>query len=152
MARGYLAAAALLLVDAAAATSSPVKHIVLLQLENRAFDHMLGWLTRNNSEIVGLHNQSNPIDPLDPSSQLVYVTDLAAYTTPDPGHSLGDTSQQIFGFSNGSGVEQMNGFVANAIIRTQTWGAHVMDCFAPQDVPIITTLASEFALIDSTSD
>ena len=34
-------------------------------LENRAFDHMLGYLNRVNPEITGLSgNESNPYDPL----------------------------------------------------------------------------------------
>lgn len=42
----------------------------------------------------------------------------------------------------------MDGFVF-AYNKTGQSGAAIMDCFAPEHVPVITTLASEFALFDS---
>lgn len=116
---------------------------------------MLGWLKRNNSAIVGLDGtQSNPMNPLDPTSPLVLADDMAAYIDLDPGHGVPDTAQQIFGRDwdiNGTTTpELMNGFIASAINNTgAAWAANIMKCFAPQDVPIITTLAMEFALIDN---
>ena len=37
-----------------ASSSNPIKHFVVLMMENRSFDHMLGWLKRLNSQIDGL--------------------------------------------------------------------------------------------------
>lgn len=41
------------------------------------------------------------------------------------------------------------GFIANAVNETGSWATQIMNCFSPESVPVITTLASEFALIDS---
>ena len=41
-----------------------VKHVVVLMLENRSFDHALGFLKTNNTEVDGLWgNETNPYDP-----------------------------------------------------------------------------------------
>lgn len=51
---------------------SKIKHFVVVMLENRAFDHMLGHLKQINPEIDGLTgSESNPIDPSDPKSPQV---------------------------------------------------------------------------------
>lgn len=54
---------------------TPIKHFVVVMLENRAFDHMLGHLKSYNPEINGLTGrESNPIDPTKESSKHVRVT------------------------------------------------------------------------------
>jgi phospholipase C len=72
------------------------KHIVFIEFENHSFENMLGWLSRNNSQIRGLTGQEfNYMNASDPSSQKVYVNDQGAYVDPDPGHSLADTAEQV---------------------------------------------------------
>lgn len=41
MARGRMTAAALALAAGSAAAESPIKNVVVVMMENRAFDHML---------------------------------------------------------------------------------------------------------------
>lgn len=54
---------------------TPIKHFVVLMMENRSFDHMLGHLKQKNSNIIGLiGNESNPVDPNNPFSESVYVS------------------------------------------------------------------------------
>jgi phospholipase C len=74
---------------------NPIEHIVVLMLENRAFDHMCGFLKRLNPTIDGLTgSESNPINPANPSQGTVKVSDDAPYvTTPDPSHSVPGTSR-----------------------------------------------------------
>ena len=36
------------------AKSTPISHIIVLMMENRSFDHMLGWLKSSNPSIEGL--------------------------------------------------------------------------------------------------
>ena len=43
-ATGGLAAGAVLTPDLLRAASSQIKHIVVVMMENRSFDHFLGWL------------------------------------------------------------------------------------------------------------
>lgn len=73
------------------------------------------------------------------------------YSSWDPNHSVGGTRQQIFGSTSepspGSGHASMDGFVANAIASGGT-GPDVMQAFEPEQVPVLSTLASEFAVFD----
>jgi phospholipase C len=58
-------------------------------LENRAFDHMLGFLKKVNPKIEGLNgNETNPYDPTNPNSPVVQVNDNAPYVDPNPGHTI----------------------------------------------------------------
>lgn len=145
------AAAAILAVTASDAQR--VKHLVVLQMENRAFDHMLGYLSRQNPEIRGLTGQEfNYANPADPTSDKIYVSDDAAYVDPSPEHGLIDTANQIYGNSSlrASEPETMTGFVHNYAKATNaSFAPNVMKCFNPSDVPVISTLATEFALIDA---
>jgi hypothetical protein len=61
--------------------------VIVVMLENRAFDHILGYLNRNDSRIVGLTgNECNFMVPSDPSSGSVCVTAAAPDIAPgDPG-------------------------------------------------------------------
>ena len=82
------------------------------------------------------------------------VTDDGAYVDPDPGHGVPDTAQQLYGrtwnINSTTTVETMSGFIANAVNNTgASWAPDIMKCFAPQNVPIITTLAMEFAVSDN---
>lgn len=53
----------------------PIDHFVVLMMENRAFDHMLGFMKTNDNNINGLNgNEYNFWDPDNISSQKVYVT------------------------------------------------------------------------------
>jgi len=54
---GGLAAGALLSPDVLSAASSQIKHIVVLMMENRSFDHFLGWLPSSNGMQAGLAYQ-----------------------------------------------------------------------------------------------
>lgn len=54
--------------------TTPIKHFVVVMLENRSFDHMLGHLQGINSQVRGLNETEwNPIDPTKSSSPRVYV-------------------------------------------------------------------------------
>jgi|HubBroStandDraft_1064217.scaffolds.fasta_scaffold03590_7 phospholipase C len=45
---GGLAAGAALSADVLRTATSQIKHIVVLMMENRSFDHFLGWLPNAN--------------------------------------------------------------------------------------------------------
>src|SRR5579885_1027122 len=69
-ARGPAAAAA-----PASGAGDGIEHVVVLMLENRSFDNMLGFLKEQNPEIDGLTGaETNPVDPKDPSTGAVPVT------------------------------------------------------------------------------
>jgi phospholipase C len=54
--------------------SHSIKHVVVLMMENRSFDHMLGYLKANRSDIEGLTGrETNPVNSSDPLSPLITV-------------------------------------------------------------------------------
>jgi len=95
------------------AIDGPIKTIVVLVLENRSFDHVLGWMKRLNSEIDGVTGQEwNPVSTNDPNSAKVYFRDDAEYVDPDPGHTFEAVREQVFGSNHTSAdPPPMNGFV-----------------------------------------
>jgi len=54
--------------------SGPVKHYIVLMMENRAYDHMLGWFQMEDAHLQGLTGaEYNLWDPQDPSSKVFPV-------------------------------------------------------------------------------
>ena len=78
-----LVALALVVLSGASEASSrvpsgPVKHYVVLMMENRAYDHMLGWFQMSGEHLNGLTGaESNPWDPSDPSGKRIAVNQNA---------------------------------------------------------------------------
>ncbi|KAG6537781.1 non-specific phospholipase C2-like [Zingiber officinale] len=132
------------------AASGPIKTVVVLVMENRSFDHMLGWMKRNNPEINGVTGQEwNPISTTDPYSRRVYFQDGAQYVDPDPGHSFQAIREQVFGSDNSSAdVAPMNGFVQQATSMSENMTESVMNGFPPQMVAVYEALVQEFAVCD----
>lgn len=120
-----------------------IDHIVVLMLENRSFDNLLGWLYEdgapNNQEFEGLHsNMWNPLDNIDaegnPFTEQVFVRkngadyklgrktvkcDTPDFTlpNPDPGEGFADTTFQLYGTykvsANFPPIANNQGFVNN---------------------------------------
>src|SRR5262249_58251888 len=74
-----------------------LEHIVVLMMENRSFDHMLGGLKKNNPRINGLSgNESNP----DNTGANIGVQPKATFQgqlSHDPDHHFAGVDLQIFG-------------------------------------------------------
>jgi phospholipase C len=121
------------------------KHLVVLMLENRSFDHMLGWLQRPDYDIDGLDGtQFN----LDASGAQVFATrdaDFSGDYSPDVAHDFSDVREQVYGTGT---APAMGGFVTNygKISGNVGRSHHVMKCFDPKKVPVLTTLAQEYAV------
>lgn len=130
----------------------PIKTLVVLVMENRSFDHMLGWLRSKGGrpDIDGLTGrESNHVKASDPSSPEVFVSDGAAYVDYDPGHSFQAIREQIFGSDDSSAVPApMSGFAQQAESMGEGLSGTVMRGFAPEAVPVYSALAEEFAVFD----
>ena len=138
-----------------------VQHIVVLMLENRSFDHMLGYMKSEIPSLNGLDGtQWNPEDASDPVVRVPVSSD-AGYTDPavDPSHWTPDVLDQIYSVHKCGtkppglpGIGPNMSFVANYSYRNNNSfaAAHpIMRCFAPSSLPALTTLAREFAVCDS---
>lgn len=134
------------------ATPSPIKTVVVLVMENRSFDHMLGWMKRLNPAINGVTgSESNALSVTDPNSKRFFFKDQAHYVDPDPGHSFQAIREQIFGSNDTSTYPPpMNGFAQQAFSMDNTshMSQNVMNGFIPDLVPVYKTLVSEFAVFD----
>lgn len=111
--------------------SGPVKTVVVLVMENRSFDHMLGWLKTLNPEIDGLTGtECNHLNTTITNSPLVCVSDIAEFVDPDPGHSFQAIREQIFGQNDTSQRPvPMNGFAQQAESMSEGFSKTVMSGF-----------------------
>ncbi|MQL91620.1 hypothetical protein Taro_024248 [Colocasia esculenta] len=140
----------------AAALPTPIRTVVVLVLENRSFDHILGWMKSLNPEIDGVDgNESNPVSTADPASTRVYFGDRSEYVDPDPGHSFQAIYEQVYGvpFSAGKPATldtppTMDGFVQQAKSEGEGMTDVVMNGFRPEAVPVYAELVREFAVCD----
>jgi len=131
-----------------------IEHVVALMMENRSFDHILGYLMEEDRQIEGCLPNSgrqcqNPLDPLNPANTTWYpVTNQAVENcTGGPNQDFVATQNEVYGFSNASNITtvqpNMTGF-----IKAYSQTTHIMDCFPPHRVPALATLAREFAVIN----
>ncbi|KAL7114510.1 hypothetical protein ACP275_04G125900 [Erythranthe tilingii] len=128
-----------------------IKTVVVLVLENRSFDHMLGWMKKSvNPSINGVTgNECNPISTTKPTpdKKICFSAD-AEYVDPDPGHSFEAVQKQVFGSTSSSSIPSMSGFVEQAFTISPNLSETVMKGFKPENVPIYATLVREFAVFD----
>ncbi|KAL5580760.1 hypothetical protein UlMin_013202 [Ulmus minor] len=128
----------------------PIKTIVVIVMENRSFDHVLGWLKSTRPEIDGLTGkESNRISLADQNSPEIFVSDDAIFVDSDPGHSFQAIREQIFGSNNSdSNPPLMNGFAQQAETMDKNMPRTVMSGFKPEVLPVYTELANEFGVFD----
>jgi len=129
-----------------------LQHIVVLMMENRSFDHMLGALRRIDPRIDGFPDDwTNP----GPNGEVIPVRLKATYRgqyTPDPEHHFPHVDRQIFdGDTSPNRVATMKGFVKNYYEQTQNIdkAAQIMYAFRPEQLPVLTKLAQEFAVFNA---
>jgi phospholipase C len=131
-----------------------LKHIVVLMMENRSFDHMLGALHKNYPAIDGLAGtETNP----DSTGVPVTVSPTAEYQSqldPDPDHHFPAVDLQIFGgvttAQNPARTATMQGFV-KSYFNQQHDLAHshlILNYFTPDKLPMLTTLATQYAVFN----
>jgi phospholipase C len=143
-------------------------------LENRSFDHMLGFLYSGNISPTGqpfdglTGTESNP----DSSGNPVTVSQIGpstpnAYFMPgaDPGEGYMATNDQLFGSetapASSSDVPGMQGFVKDFAYtlgwesKSSTWSieagtvaSNIMGCFTPAALPVLSALATSYAVCD----
>jgi len=128
-----------------------LKHIVVLMMENRSFDHMFGGLKQQDPRINGLSgNESNP----DSTGQLIVVEPSAKYQSqldPDPDHHFPGVNLQLFGDGGGPpGPPNMQGFIKSYFQqrRDVNHSHKIMYYFEPAKIPILTGLARNYALFN----
>ena len=132
-----------------------IKHVFVVMLENRAFDHMLGLshiqgidaVSGQPTTIDGL-NASNDWN-LDPQGKKIYASSPANWSMPyDPGHEFTGVQEQLCGAGGTYPHITNSGFVTNYSRIDPANPGEIMKCYAVDQLPVLTTLAQEFALCD----
>ena len=150
--------------------SPRIRHVFVLMLENRSFDHMFGFSDiRGTDSITGQPTQidnllGNPQSNIDPATgNPVFAAQPADFAlsgeVSDPGHEFHDTLEQLAGSgavwpSGGTPSYppiDNSGYVANFRGRGSVSPEKAMHCYAPDQLPILNTLAREFAVCDTGS-
>lgn len=154
---------------------SSINHIVVLMLENRSFDHMLGFLYANSRNVSptgapfagltgkesnrGTKKASVPVTRINPTGAYAYYTPGA-----DPGEGYTATNSQLFGtptapvpavatnqgfvtdFSYTLGWEKKN--IKEWPILPGTTANSIMGIYTPEMLPVLSGLARGYAVCD----
>jgi len=141
-----------------------IEHVVVLMLENRSFDHLMGFFPGVEGLTGTEFNLRDPSAPESPTNRRFTVGKDAPFRLlhgegEGPAHSLNATNMQLSGQHDGPGPAhptKCNGFIAN--YRSALHSKHIpetdealrlpMLVFEPDKLPAINTLAREFVLCD----
>jgi phospholipase C len=134
--------------DAALKNLAKTDHIVVLMMENRSFDHMLGFLTIDDgrTDLEGLKaGLANSVDgrsyPVHPATSTKLVK------AQDPSHGSASVAQQVAGGA-------MSGFAANYVATrpkppyASDTPAVVMAYHTAAQIPVYAYLAEKFCVCD----
>ncbi len=123
-------------------TAGQVDHIVFLMMENRSFDHMLGYRALKGHPVEGITGQEeNAIPDGNRPYRMKHTTRTKGI--PSPGHHFDDTAEQV---AEGA----MTGFAKNYMKRNGvTDPGLVISHYAEAELPMYEFIANNFAICDA---
>lgn len=131
---------------------TPITRLVVLMLENRSFDHMLGFLKKTNPIIDGLNGDEWNYAAVEGAANIVVSDDAGDVEdlNPDPNHEFAHVTMQISSTGDPVGNPDMKGFVHDYFedCNDPVHAAGIMKCFTPETLPILSTLATQYAVCD----
>jgi phospholipase C len=127
------AATASLFTSNSRAAASPIQHVILVMMENRSFDHFMGWLPNadgkqaglNYADLNGVLHGTYPLAP-----------DFTGCAYPDPDHSYNGARTE---YDNG----QMDGF-----LKVQANSLFPIGYYVESDLPFRSALARNYTTCD----
>lgn len=148
-----------------------IDHVVVLMMENRSLDNLLGWIYADSAPAQvlpagtsasydGLNTSLSNSDPSVNNGQPVSVSDGTTQwmegsdtisewfvPSPDPGEEFAHVTTQIY---NGGTTANMSGFLTDYVSQQAgTPAEQIMQCYSTSQLPIISTLATSFAVSDA---
>jgi phospholipase C len=145
--------------DPAAARLAQIEHVVVVMLENRSFDHMLGYLSlpadeggKDRNDVDGLQGPQANLNTLDGKPYPIHRLDYTKFKdeTEDPDHSGRSVKEQL--------ADKNGGFVANfaRISSERAAKEHeqppdpglVMGYYTGSELPVYDHLAAEYCVVD----
>ncbi len=126
-----------------------LKHIVVVMMENRSFDHMLGGLKAIDTRIDGLTGNESNLDTTNEPAKVQPLAEFQSQLDPDPNHHFPAAHQQLFD-GGPVGRPTMSGFVKSYYQQQKdvNHSRKIMYYFAPDKLPVLSGLAQNFALFN----
>jgi phospholipase C len=150
---------------------SSLQHIVVVMLENRSFDNVAGFLYEQNPQPRYFLPSSTepryngmPLDYSNPSNPEYFSgggppnpvpvkrgADNSRVPNYDPQELFDDITFQIFGATmpQPGQAATMNGFLVSYQRVARQNPEQIMQCYAPEQLPVISQLARSFAICDA---
>src|SRR6266480_2417175 len=128
-----------------------LKHIVVLMMENRSFDHMLGSLSAVDARIDGITGALSNPDTTGAQIKPQALAEFQGQLDPDPDHHFPAVDLQIFGGDTSPGrAANMQGFVKSYFNqrRDVNHSQMIMHYFPQEKLPVLSKLALEFAVFN----
>jgi phospholipase C len=113
--------------------NSGIEHIVVVMMENRSFDHLLGWMPNANGRQAGLSYPDNNGN-LQPTKRLKY---FVGCSHPDPDHSYA------------GGRSEYDGGKMDGWLRTSSNDSFSIGYYEEADLPLFSTLARNFTTLNN---
>jgi phospholipase C len=143
-----------------------IDHVVLVMLENRSFDHMLGFLYPKSDSFDGLDGTESNLDAKENKATVFKITpdmqNAYYYPLANPAEGFPATNEQLFDSPTppASGQALNNGFVKSfagelkkpahpndpKLVGAEP--ASIMGMYAPETLPVLSGLAKGFAVCD----
>ncbi len=128
-----------------------LKHIVVLMMENRSFDHMLGSLKAEDPRINGLDGNESNLDTTNEPARVRPQAEFQGQLDPDPNHHFPEVHRQLyFGTPGPPATPSMGGFVQSYYNeqRSVEHSRKIMYYFPKDKLPVLATLARTYALFN----
>ena len=126
-----------------------LQHLVVLMMENRSFDHMLGSLRVGDPRINGLTGAESNLDTTNEPAPVKPLAEFQSQLDPDPNHHFPAVHEQLF---NGGPVDNptMQGFVKSYYGERKDveHSRKIMYYFPESKLPVLSGLARNFALFN----
>src|ERR1700691_5802115 len=116
-----------------APASSGIEHIVVVMMENRSFDHLLGWLPGANGQQAGLAY----LDKKGEAHPTYRLTTFVGCSHPDPDHTYT------------GGRSEYNGGNMDGWLRTTTNDTFSIGYYEEADLPFFSALARNYTTLDN---
>jgi phospholipase C len=126
-----------------ATLADKIQHVIVLMLENRSFDHLLGYVPRVG-QLTGAESCPSPWGDIPVSADADYVLAVG----PDHTHAgiMGQLADNNRGFVTGYDVAVQKARQKHPELPADL-ARSIMHCFAPARVPVLGTLAREFVTV-----
>jgi len=132
-----------------------INRFVVLMLENRSFDHALGYLRKINPAVAGMadsdFNYEDPVRQLDKVLVSRATTSALSF---DPSHEYPEVQIQLYGPAKGGKANKpahpapMSGFICSSASPGGARAKQVMECFQADQLPVLTALAQAYGLVN----